>query len=142
MLLHYSTPNDYPKEELTSTGKLTSIQLSPPLAPLEGGPVQNVQQMLFSLKVLISHVIDSSMSLEVIRSIEQHIKLFLNYFELFDKGTRKNDEVPTWISSYNFICISNVPDIMRKFGPIHNYWEGGGMCETIIHLIKPLWNGF
>jgi hypothetical protein len=37
----------------------------PPLAPLEGGPVQNVQQMLFSLKVLISHIMDSSMSLEV-----------------------------------------------------------------------------
>jgi hypothetical protein len=114
----------------------------PPLAPLEGGPVRNVQQMLFSLKVLISHIMDSSMSLEAIRNTERHIKIFLNYFEHFDKGMRKKDEVPTWISSYNFICLTNIPETMRKFGPIRNYWEGGGMGEKIIQLIKPLWKGF
>jgi len=83
---------------------------------------------------------DSSMSLEAIRNTERHIKIFLNYFEHFDKGMRKKDEVPTWISSYNFICLTNIPETMHKFGPIRNYWEGGGMGEKIIQLIKPLWN--
>jgi hypothetical protein len=114
----------------------------PPLAPLEGGSVKNVQQMLFSLKVFISHVMDSSLSLEDIGNIERYIKIFLNYFEHFDKGMRKKDDIPTWITSYNFICLTNIPDTMRQFGPIRNYWEGGGMGEKLIQLIKPLWNGF
>ena len=101
----------------------------PPLAPLEGGSVKNVQQMLFSLKVFISHVMDSSLSLEDIGNIERYIKIFLNYFEHFDKGMRKKGDIPTWITSYNFICLTNIPERMHTFGTIHNYWEGGGMGE-------------
>jgi hypothetical protein len=55
---------------------------------------------------------------------------------------RKKDEEPTRIPSYNFICLTNIPERMHTFGTIHNYWEGGGMGEKIIQLIKPLWNGF
>jgi hypothetical protein len=31
---------------------------------------------------------------------------------------------------------------LADFGPICNYWEGGGMGEKIIQQMKPLWNGF
>ena len=41
-----------------------------------------------------------------------------------------------------YIYLTNIPDTMHQFGPIHNYWEGGGMGEKLIQLIKPLWNGF
>lgn len=114
----------------------------PPLAPVEGGPVRNVLQMQFSLHVLLSYVMQTSTSCSDIRNIDRHIKLFLNFFEIFDKAIRKEGDTPTWITSYNFICLTNLPHSIHRFGPIRNYWEGGVRGEKIIQSIKPLWNGF
>ena len=50
---------------------------------------------------------------------------------------RKKDELHTWISSYNFICVTNILEKMHKFSPISNYGEGVGSGEKIIQLIKP-----
>jgi len=55
---------------------------------------------------------------------------------------RKTDEKPTWITSYNFICLTNIPKVMRRFGPVRNLWEGGDQGEKIIRVVKPLWFGF
>jgi hypothetical protein len=42
---------------------------------------------------------------------------------------RPKDSTPTWITSYNFICLTNITAILRSFGPIQNYWEEGAMGE-------------
>ena len=55
---------------------------------------------------------------------------------------REENATPTWITSYNFVCLLNLPTMLATFGPLRNYWEGGGMGEKIIQHIKPLWNGF
>jgi hypothetical protein len=55
---------------------------------------------------------------------------------------RRESDTPTWITSYNFICLLNVPNMLATFGPLRNFWEGGGMGEKFIQQIKPLWNGF
>jgi hypothetical protein len=48
-------------------------------------------------------------------------------------------EKPTWITSYNFICLTNIPKIMQQFGPVRNLWEGGDQGEKNIRVVKPLW---
>lgn len=50
--------------------------------------------------------------------------------------------VPPWISKYNFVCLLNIPDVMKKFGPIRNYWEGGIFGEKILQVAKGTWYGF
>ena len=114
----------------------------PPVLPLQGGPVVGVQEMLFSLHHLICHVMHRSSELSHIFRVERAIKNFLTYFEHFDKAMRRESDTPTWITSYNFICLLNVPNMLATFGPLRNFWEGGGMGEKFIQQIKPLWNGF
>ena len=114
----------------------------PPVKEQEGGPVRNVQEMLFSLRLMISHIMESEMTADMIKNIERHILLFLNYFDQFDTNMRKSNEKPTWLTSYNFLCLLNLPKTIEEFGPIRNYWEGGVMGEKLIQVVKPLWNGF
>jgi len=114
----------------------------PPVKEQEGGPVRNVHEMLFSLRLMISHIMESEMTADMIKNIERHILLFLNYFDQFDTNMRKSNEKPTWLTSYNFICLLNLPKTIEEFGPIRNYWEGGVMGEKLIQVVKPLWNGF
>jgi hypothetical protein len=54
---------------------------------------------------------------------------------------RETNEKPTWLASYNFLCLPNLPKTIEEFGPIRNYWEGGVMGK-LIQVVKPLWNGF
>jgi len=73
---------------------------------------------------------------------ELHIKYFLSYFETFDRAMRRSNESPSWITSYNYICLTNIPQILKNFGPVRNLWEGGGQGEKIVGLLRPLWNGY
>ncbi len=49
---------------------------SPSMKEQEGWPVHDVQEMLFSLRQMISHIMDSQMTTDVIKTIERHILLF------------------------------------------------------------------
>jgi len=40
------------------------------------------------------------------------------------------------------MCLLNIPDVMREFGPIQNYWEGGMFGEKILKFAKGTWYGF
>jgi hypothetical protein len=53
----------------------------PPVKEQEGGPVHNVQEMLFCLRVMISHIMASEKTADIVKHIERHILLFLNYFD-------------------------------------------------------------
>ena len=66
----------------------------------------------------------------------------MSAFDKFDRGMNENDNTLSWITSYNFVCLINIPQVIREFGPVHNLWEGGGQGEKIISFFKPVWFGF
>jgi hypothetical protein len=43
--------------------------------------------------------------------------------------------------SYSFICLTNLPDLIRRYGQLRLYWEGGGLGEKVLHQLKLLWLG-
>ena len=43
---------------------------------------------------------------------------------------------PTWIGTPNFMSLLNLPDAMRKFGPLHHLWEGKYQGEGFIPFAK------
>ena len=117
--------------------------LGPPsILPPPGGGVGNIIEMIGSLKAMVARIMKQCVSTEDIDDIECHIKLFLSSFESFDIAMRNTDTKPTWLTSYNFMCLINVPKMIQEFGPVRNLWEGGGQGEKIIGLLKPLWFGF
>lgn len=49
---------------------------------------------------------------------------------------------PTWIRTYNFMSLLNLPAAMKMYGPLVNLWEGKLMGEAIIkHCKSELENG-
>jgi hypothetical protein len=119
----------------------------PPFATIiDGGDASNVHDVICSLLPMVSRIMQRTVSATTIMEVDRHIKLFLSKFHNFDvamtakKSTDKRK--PAWLSSYNFICLTNLPSMIRKYGPIRNLWEGGGQGEKILQLIKPRWHGY
>ena len=77
-----------------------------------------------------------------VATCEHHIKLFLSAFDRFDGKIRKSKDKPMWLSSYNYVCLLNIPEVMNEFGPLSNLWEGGGQGEKILRNVKPIMNGY
>ena len=57
-------------------------------------------------------------------------------FEIFDDDMQEEKEMPTWISSYNFICLTNLLSILQEYGLLHNMWEGGGSRQKDFEACK------
>ena len=112
-----------------------------PLGPV-GGAVSDVLFMFQALAFMVANVMTPVTSNDIIQSVERSIKIFLTVFEKFDVGLRAVKQKPTWVTSYNFTCLLNLPDLMREYGPLTNLWEGGGQGEKILQMVKPLWLGF
>ena len=98
--------------------------------------------MVVALKAMVARTMSSIYTAADIEETERHIKIFLNTFETFDAPLRTEKDTPTWISSYNFVCLLNIPKMIRDFGPLRNLWEGGGQREKIVSLIQPSWVGY
>ncbi len=66
---------------------------------------------------------------ESINDVDMHIKIFLQCFHRFDITMQQKDvkTKPKWLTSYNFISLTNIPNILEQFGPVRNLWEGGGL---------------
>ena len=87
---------------------------------------------------MITHVMSYSINDNVIDEMESHIKIFLTYYEIMDSGMRYGDNINkvNLISSYNFVCLLNLPQQAHMLGPVRHYWEGGGLGENFIQVAK------
>jgi hypothetical protein len=54
----------------------------------------------------------------------------------------KKKEKPKWLMSYSFICLTNLPDLIRRYWPLWLYWEGVGLGEKVLQQLKLIWIGF
>ena len=61
---------------------------------------------------------------DVVKRTDFAIKKFLTHLVDCDKKINTGGKVPLWISSYTFPCLLNIPENMRKYGPLKNLWIG------------------
>jgi len=116
----------------------------PDILPPRGSYVPYIFDVLTSLKAMVARIMIKNVTEESINDVDIHIKIFLQCFHRFDITMQKKDveTKPKWLTSYNFISLTNIPNILEQFGPVRNLWEGGGLGEKIIQLMKPTWFGF
>jgi hypothetical protein len=101
-----------------------------------GGPVTVVQDTLVAL--------DSMMSWLMVEHIEDNsyyteIHIFLSLYADMDARLTKLDGRSSYQAGRHsdvadpsqFLSLLNLPDTIRKFGPIRNLWEGFWMGEGI-----------
>ena len=111
----------------------------PPLLPeisVEENDIMNLVQSATDMFSLIMH---DQVSDPYLKKLEWSIRVFLTSFDIVDSGVRNNSkEKPTWITSYNFLSLLNLPNMARQFGPLRNLWEGGYIGEGYLRMMKPL----
>jgi hypothetical protein len=84
---------------------------------------------------------DSINPLEYANTLEIRIRLFLSAFDRLDLATRTSRyATPRWVTSYNFMCLLNIPGIVRRFGPFRNLYEGKYCGEAFNRVLKPMAN--
>ena len=96
--------------------------------------------LIVSLRLMICRVMATSFTEQSINLMEKSIKVFLNAYTEVDKKIPSSKE--RWLQKSNFLCLLNVPSIIRAFGPIRNYWEGSALGEKILQIPKGMWHGF
>jgi hypothetical protein len=102
------------------------------------GPVQDVLSTLESLDDLVALLMVESIEDESYYiSVEQSIRVFLTHFADMDEKLKRKSESVSWLSSYNFLSLLNLPDIIREYGPLRLIWEGGSMGEGFLRFVKP-----
>ena len=96
----------------------------PPIIPTTSIDKDTILTMLYSLYQMIAMLHSPYIISDDIGKIEIIIRKFLIHYDKVDTGFGKKDR-PTWSTQYNFLCLLNLPNNMRKFGHVRNNWEGG-----------------
>lgn len=114
-------------------------------APILDTPVcspRQVFQLICRMYQLIAALFQDSINpVEYANLLEVRIRLFLSAFDRLDLATRTTRTAsPRWITSYNFMCLLNIPGIVRKFGPYRNLYEGKYCGEAFNRVLKPMAN--
>jgi hypothetical protein len=110
----------------------------PEIVDEPAGPVQDVLLTLESLDDLMALLMVESIEDESYYvNVERTIRVFLTHFADMDEKLKRKSESVSWLSSYNFLSLLNLPDIIREYGPLRLIWEGGSMGEGFLRFVKP-----
>jgi hypothetical protein len=97
--------------------------------------IDDILDLVRSLHVMISWLLSVKTQLNDVGYIGIVIRKFLNDYNKVDLGMGK-EELPSWLTQYNFLCLLNVPNIIKKYGYLRNIWEGGNEGEGFLRKYK------
>ena len=66
----------------------------------------------------------------------QYAKLYLSYLTELEKISLDKKKPPVWRRTGKHVGLLNIPEVMRRYGPVHTYYEAAD--ETTIQWMKPL----
>jgi len=117
-----------------------------PISVGVGIDTNTVLNVLKSFSVMIGHVMQRKVDDHHISRTCYAIKNFLSAYHMLDEQlqlveNRQSSMSYGWLTSYNFICLMNLPSTMKAYGPITNLWEGGEMGEKYSQQLKPRLKG-
>lgn len=125
---------------LNRVGRLKQSNVSTNIVP-KGGHVEGVQDVVKKLAIMLGHIMVRTVDKATIMKTKLRIKTFLTAYHKFDLHLITEKEKNGWLSSYNFICLLNIPFMMEEFGPVPNLWEGGYNGEKFCQQLKPRLRG-
>jgi len=100
------------------------------------GSSEDISLTISSLNAMISRIMCERCNSTVICDVDRHIKLFLSNYAELDEKIDPERKVPSWISSYNFMSLLNIPDSMKLYGPLRNLSELDVQGEGYIRHAK------
>jgi hypothetical protein len=107
------------------------------IPPIISNNICTSEQFL-KMVYLMHKMIVSCMTLQndyEIEYLEALIRCFLSHYDQFIVSISTND-IPGWVTSYNFMSLLNIPDILREYGSMKPLWEGGEDGESYLKFVK------
>ncbi len=104
--------------------------------------IEDVELALVTLTRLLRCVMADIVSDESIMETDYCVRIFLSHFSslsatTWTPGEQKKEARVQVISSFNFICLMNLPDAMKRYGPLRHLWEGSFRGEGFLRQTKP-----
>jgi hypothetical protein len=113
------------RKECVTKWKRMPLSKQPVVVQQLGGPVEKVQEVVVSLDRMMSWLMVEEIDSEgYYTELERNIRVFLTTFADMEECLTSKNELPTWLSAFNFLSLLNLPDIVRAYGPVCNIWEG------------------
>jgi hypothetical protein len=107
----------------------------PPIKPILYGRPPEMWEMLKSMVLLVTTLFQDRVFEHTSVIIDLRVRLFLTRFERFEAPMRSTD-VRTWLRAYNFLCLLNLPEAVRDFGPVRRWFEGKWLGERYVSTVK------
>lgn len=98
-----------------------------------------VIKMLHALHAMIALLMSrDEPSPDQVDEVTRRTKLFLTLFARCDQDfhTGVGSDLHTWVSSYNFTTLLNLPRVIALFKTLRDLWEGGFAGEGSVRFIK------
>lgn len=108
----------------------------PPIVPppiVKSEHVSNLVNALYDMNAILY---GNSVSEDTIWKAEYAIRIFLSCYDDLDTVIRGKKTQPSVISTYNCMCLLNLPDTMRTLGPLRQFWEGKIQGEGFLPFVK------
>lgn len=111
----------------------------PPQEPsMASFELKAVQDTMMALDEVLRCVMKPYVTPALVNKTRHAVRIFLSKYDAMCKPLENNTtKAPPVLSSYNFICLLNLPSAMEKFGPLRGLWEGGPRGEGFARFAKP-----
>ncbi|KAL7580977.1 hypothetical protein ACA910_005791 [Epithemia clementina (nom. ined.)] len=126
-------------QELKERVQMYLQQTSIPLPRQSSGSVKgmvDVWKSLHSLLQIVMRTVEDAINTE---DFDFRLKCFLSCYTKVDRGLKSSEdshEKPSWVTLYNFMSLLNLPDVVRRFDPLCNIWEGETQGEGFLWYVK------
>lgn len=99
---------------------------------------QQIEIVLEALYNMINILMTDEVTPEVTCPLaELRIKHFLTEFDILNQTYLEAGKKPKVITASNFLTLVNLPELMRRYGPLRQLWEGMFCGEGFVREIKP-----
>ena len=108
----------------------------PPVMPPQFGKAEDMMKMLRSMVLLVSTLFHTEVGEGTSNILSLCLRIFLAELEIFEKPMRSPTDDPMWLSSFNYLCIKNLPRAVQMFGPMHQWFEAKWLGEKFVSKVK------
>jgi hypothetical protein len=108
----------------------------PPVLPQQYATATEMIEMLQLLVLMVATVFQKNVDANTKNLLDMRICLFLSCFQRFDEPMQKKDRNPNWLSTYNMMCLLNLPATIKEFGLVCQWYVGKWHGERYVAMVK------
>lgn len=107
----------------------------PPLLNEPDRPIVLVERVVLTLHEFVACVMAPTVTEELACRTDYAVRAFLTAYDNLDACLTTGQNFI--LNKPNFGCLIDLPDMMRKYGPLRELWEGGPRGEGFLKFAKP-----